>query len=178
MHSFKKFPWILLWLLPAVHQSCEGSWASEGFFVGRVVMGVGRIFSAHTPSDAHVFHTHYPWPVTKNKNRGSSALLNVVSTPRYSCCWSVSHDVALLTRLGSHLMTEGWPHVSGTIFQLHLSLCVVPVMPKSSSELPNSAPYSQFEVSHFRLRTNMSWWCNLSRLLPTLCSLLSVMTSL
>ena len=56
----------------------------------------------------------------------------------------------------------------GTIVHLDLSFCVVTVMPQIPSVLPHSTPYSQFEISHFRLQINIGRWCHYQKLLPKL----------
>ena len=48
----------------------------------------------------------------------------------------------------------GWPRLAGTIADLSPFLCVVPMMPKTSSVLPHSAPCSPFEVAHFHPQNN------------------------
>ena len=49
----------------------------------------------------------------------------------------------------------GWPRLAGTTVDLDPFLCVVPMMPKTSSVLPRSAPCSPFEVAHFHPQTKM-----------------------
>ena len=49
----------------------------------------------------------------------------------------------------------GWPRLAGTTVDLDPFLCVVPMMPKTSSVLPHSAPCSPFDVAHFHPQTKM-----------------------
>ena len=74
-------------------------------------------------------------------------------------------------------MCSAWHRSVGTTVHLDLSLCVVTAMHKISLVLSHSAPYSQFEISHFRLQTNMGQQYNFWKLLPNLCILLSVTAS-
>ena len=63
-------------------------------------------------------------------------------------------------------MCGGWSRVGGTTVDLDPFLCVVPMMPKTSSVPPHSAHCSPFEVAHFHPQTKLGWWCHVWKWLP------------
>ena len=67
--------------------------------------------------------------------KNSGVQVRLMWCQHHTCCWLFCREIALSSRLGSHLISG----VAGTTFHFDLSLCVVPVMPNSSTALKNYA---------------------------------------
>lgn len=145
----KWFPWSLMWLLPSLHQLFEDC-----------------------------SYTHYPWDKIPPQIKSGGFKSGECATH------SISHFLLIslssnrsLSQAKESFDVWGWPHLARTTVHLDLYLCVVPMIPNTSSVLPHSDPCSPFELAHFHSQTNMVRWCHVSKWIPMLCTLLSATAS-